>query len=138
MSIEAGLFQLLSQSAALQALVGNPAAFVFPVMLPEKPPLPCISYQLVGGSANPALTRSGVQRRRYQFDFWADYEQGTYDQAIALRDAVIHLLNGFTGALPNGFYVTSILYHQSLDGFENDARQYRCTAEFYITYNLPA
>lgn len=136
MSLEAGLFQLLSQSAALQALVGNSQSFVFPVMLPEKPPLPCISYQLVGGSATPGLTNSGSQRRRMQFDFFADYEQGTYDQAVALRDATILLLNGFVGALPNGFYVTSILYHQSIDHFESDARQYHCTAEFYVTFNL--
>jgi hypothetical protein len=133
MSFEAGLFQLLSTAPALVALQG---ARVYPVVLPESSTLPATTYQVVGGAQKSTFRSSGPQRRRVQLDFFADYQQGTYDQVIALRDATKLLLNGFVGELPNGFYVTSCLFHQPIDYFNNDARQYRHASEFYFTFNL--
>jgi hypothetical protein len=129
MSFRVGLYKLLSTAAPLVALQG---ARVFPTVLPEDTQLPATTYQIVGGNQRPTFGSSGVQRRRVQLDFRA----ATDDVADALRDATIGVLNGFFGALPNGFVLANCELIQVIDYFDNDARQFRCSAEFYFDFTL--
>ncbi len=125
---EAGLFQLLQTAPALVALQG---ANVFPVLLPEGTTVGT-TYQIVGGSSAATFTSVGVQRRRVQTDHFAE----TYLIAVQLRNATIKLLNQFVGELPNGFEVMQCDLIQPIDHFDNDVRQFRCSAEFYFYFNL--
>ena len=126
--LEDGLFALLSQDASLIALQG---ARVYPVLLPEGSTLPATTYQGAGGYSEPTLNTSGMQRRRMQLDHIAT----TARSAWQLRDATRKLLDGFNGALPNGFYI-KCLFLQPVDHFDNDSRQFRCAAEYYFFFNL--
>jgi hypothetical protein len=78
------------------------------------------------------LATSGPQRRRVQIDFRA----ATDAAADQLRDATIAVLNGFYGELPNGFVLSLCELVQPIDGFDNDARQFRLAAEFYFYFNI--
>lgn len=125
--LEVGLFALLSTAPTLTSLEG---ANVFPILLPEGV-LPATTYQVVGGSADPTFSSSGLQKWRLQLDHFAA------DAIIAyqIRNAAIALLNGWRGNLPGGPFA-EILFIQPIDHFENDARQFRCTSEFYVFFSL--
>jgi hypothetical protein len=129
MSFRIGLYQLLATAPALVALQG---ARVFPIILPQDTALPATTFHVVGGSQWPIFGTSGMQRRRVQLDFRA----ATDDVADALRDAVIRVLNGFNGPLPNGFIIADCWLIQPIDYFDNDARQFRCSAEFYFDFAI--
>jgi hypothetical protein len=134
-TLEAGLFALLTTAPSLAALMGA-RDWLYPVLLPETVALPAATFMVVGGASTPTFDELGWQRVRIQLDFFADYEQGTYDQACALREAVRPVLDGFTGTLPNGFLLANAAHIQPLGGFENDARRYRVGAEYYLYFNL--
>lgn len=129
MSFETGLFGLLSTASSLVALQG---ARVFPVILPNATTLPATTYHVVGGSQTPIFGTSGMQRRRVQLDFRAS----GYLAANQLRNATIAVLNGFNGALPNGFLIADCWLIQPIDYFDSDARQFRCSAEFYFDFAI--
>jgi hypothetical protein len=129
MSFETGLYGLLSAAPTLVALQ---AARVFPVIVPEGEVMPCTTYHVVGGSQTPIFGTSGMQRRRVQLDFRAN----GYPAANQLRSATIGVLNGFSGPLPNGFLIADCWLIQPIDYFDNDARQFRCSAEFYFDFAI--
>ncbi len=129
MSFLAGLFQLLSTAPTLVALQ---RARVFPVVLPEGETLPATTYRTIGGRQDPTYTTSGLQRRRVELSFRATNAAG----ADQLREATIAVLNGFHGAMPNGFVVQDCELLQPLDDFDTDARQFRFGAEFYFYFVL--
>ena len=129
MSFRIGLSQLLQTAAPLVELQGDR---VFPVLLPEDTTLPATTFHVVGGSQTPIFGTSGMQRRRVQLDFRAT----TDDVADALRDATIKVLNGFNGPMPNGFLIADCWLIQPIDYFDNDARQFRCSAEFYFDFAI--
>jgi hypothetical protein len=116
----------------LQGLVGTELGVsLFPVILPENQALPALTYQIVGGTASPTLTTRGGQKVRVQFDAFGK----TYLAAATLRESLIALLNGYTGTLVGGRVLQFADYIQSIDHFEFDARQFRCTCEFYLFFN---
>jgi hypothetical protein len=129
MSFRIGLYQMLSTAAPLVALQH---ARVFPIILPEDTPLPATTFHIVGGSQRPIFLTSGMQRRRVRLDFRAL----TDDVADALRDAAIGVLNGFHGAMPNGFLIANCELIQPIDYYDNEARQFRCSAEFYFDFAI--
>lgn len=130
MTLKAGIYSLLTANVGLSALIG---ARVYPIVLPEAPTLPAIRYQFAGGASEPTFETSGMQRLRVQFDcFGADP-----DSADATRSALINALNGYQGLLSDGTYLQNADLIQSVDFFENDARQYRCMVEFYLYFNFP-
>jgi hypothetical protein len=130
-SLEAGIFQLLTTTPELVALQGTNAFFL---LIPEANQLPATTFRAAGGSGRQTLDSSGPQRRRFQFDFRAT----NGPDAIQLRDATRGKLDRFTGALPNGFVVTNILWCSSNNvDFDNDARNFRICEDYYINFNLP-
>lgn len=129
-NLAAGLFSALTADAGIAALIGTR---VYPVMLPENPTLPALIYKFVGGRSTPTLTTSGMQRSRLEIDCYG----ATYDDASALRSAVIAALNGLQGQLADGTYLQNAdLLNPGLDFFEDEPRQYRCMVEFYLFYTF--
>jgi hypothetical protein len=116
--IEQNIYQLLSTAPAITALIGTRA---YPVVIPDDPTLPAISYSIVGSSAKATFTTAGTQRFRIEVNCWGS----TYGSAITLRAAVISSLNGYS----NG--TVSIQYLMSQDLFDDELLQYRAICEFY-------
>lgn len=130
-TILSGLYSLLRGNAGLAAIIGDR---ITPVLLPEGQQLPAMTYQVVGGTSSPTFESAGMQKLRIQFDFFADAENGSFDDAMNARDAHRQLLNGYTGSLTDGTYLQRATLIQYIDHFDNDARQYRCSAEYYLWF----
>lgn len=129
MNLKAGIFSLITGDANVGQLNGTR---VYPILLPEAATLPAIRYQFAGGSSEPTFETSGMQKLRVQFDcFGLDP-----DSADVLRSTLIKALNGHVGALSDGTYLQNADLIQSVDYFENDARQYRCMVEFYLYFDF--
>jgi hypothetical protein len=128
--IEQGLYTLISTDPTISGMI---ATRVYPILLPEKPVLPAMTYGVVGGSGEPTLNTSGMIRLRMQFDCWGM----KYSDAAQLRKALVQALNLYYGVLSDGTYLQLAQFIQPVDFYEQDARQYRCAVEFYFEFTLP-
>ena len=121
-----GIAALLAADAGFAAAVPGPIA---DTLLPEGATLPALTYQVVGGEEDPTFDTAGLARVRVQFDVRA----ADGDSARAGRKNLIRVLNGFRGQLPSGGpWVEGIQLIERIDYFDNDARQFRKGAEFYV------
>jgi hypothetical protein len=127
--LQTGLFALLSGNAAIAAIAGSS---IFPVTVPESTPMPALTYQIVGGNSMATLNTSGLQKLRMQFDCYGN----DYLTAATLRETLRQALNGFVGQLADGTFLQNAELIQNIDFFENDARQFRCMAEFYLFFDF--
>lgn len=128
--IEQGIYSLLRNDAGVAALAGTR---VFPVLLPESPTLPALTYQVVGGSSDQTFETSGYQRLRVQLDCWGE----SYADAVTLRAAVSKAVDGYQGPLSDGTFLLDAQTLQTADFFEQEARQYRAMLEVYLYFDLP-
>lgn len=119
---------IVEYGSGLQEITANR---LYPELLPEPPVLPAMTYRIASGRSFPGLDTSGPQKLRVQFDCYGE----TYKAAKDLREALRQLLNGFSGRLPNGSLVGSILWVGPLDGFAQYPRQFRCGCEFYLLFS---
>lgn len=133
MSLEAGIFNVITANSALASLQADR---VFRVLLPDGTTLPATVFTIVGGGQESGLTSAGPQSRRVQFDCHADALGGTADQASAIARALIDLLDGFTGQLPGGPAIQSCLLLNEFDRFDNDARNFVRIVEFRVKFTL--
>jgi len=131
MAIEAGIYSLLCSFSRLTAIVGTR---ITPVILPEWQARPAMTFTGVGGSSRPTFNSYGEDSKRVQFDFYADAENGTFDDATDARDILRTYLDGYSGLLSDGTYLQMAEHIQPLDQFNNDARNFRCAAEYYLHY----
>ncbi|MGH7243610.1 MAG: DUF3168 domain-containing protein [Phycisphaerales bacterium] len=87
-------FYMKISSAATSTLVGS--AF-YPLRLPQKPPMPAITYARVGSLREPTHGGpTGFVEARIQFSCYAK----TFDKAREIRSAVRDDLDGFKGIMP--------------------------------------
>lgn len=128
--LEIGIYSLLAGESTISALVANR---ITPVRLPIGSPMPALTYRIIGGSGDPTLDTSGMQRRRLQIDAFAD----THLQAAQLREAVVKFLNGFQGALSDGTVLQNADLIQPQDFDEQYSREFRCMVEFYLIFVFP-
>ncbi len=136
-----GLVALIVQAGSgLQAIT---ASRVFPGTLPELegaalgsngPAI--VFYRIPGSVSDPTLESSGMQRLRVQFDCYAvgTATASGYSAANAVCEALRQLLNGFTGALPNGAWLDNADLVEIRDAYRTAARQYVAEIEFRILY----
>lgn len=79
---EQELNDLLSTASAITALVGTR---VYRGYLPEKEPLPCVTFEYVNDETiNDLAGDTGHAHNRYSINAWAS----SYASACALRDAI--------------------------------------------------
>jgi hypothetical protein len=130
MSIASGIFELLKADAGVSAVVGGR---IFPVLLPEGPTLPAITYQRVGGTSDPTFDSSGYQRLRIQFDVFG----AKYKDADAGREAIREALNGASEiTLSDGTVLDNANLIQSADYFMEYPRSFRCMSEYYLYFTF--
>ncbi len=128
--VEAGIQQLLVTDAGVNALVGSR---VFPVVLPTDFPianLPAVTIQCVSASPEFNLDGSALQTKRIDLNVFAN----RYLDAKNVQAAIANTLAGFTGALPDGTVVLSILPGIQMDDFNQENRVYRTLSEYSVIY----
>lgn len=122
------MYSLLAGTASIAALVGTR---ISPLVLPESPTLPAITYRTVGGSSKPTFTTAGQQRVRMEFNCWG----AAALDAFNLRATLVAALNGYTGTLSDGTNLQNAQRLQNVDYFDHDARIYRAMVEFYLFFD---
>jgi hypothetical protein len=89
--IELALRDLLLQAPAIAALVGTR---VHPVILPQAPVYPAITYQQITGLSHYSQQGpSALADTRFQLDLYA----GSHTGVLQLRDAVMQRISGAQG-----------------------------------------
>lgn len=117
--IETFFYSLLTSSVPIEGACGTN---IFPLVLPNSPKLPAITFSFVGGTANPTLDTSGLSRYRVEVNCYGT----NYTSAATLRNTVKAALNGYSDAN------MVIEWMHNIDFFDHEVLVYRCAAEFYL------
>lgn len=128
--LETSLFTLLSGEPSISALVSDR---IYPVLIPENPTMPCITWQIVGGMSKPTLDTTGSQKVRIQIDCWATDK---YLTAATIRAAITQFLTNRIAKLSDASLATFLLI-QPLDFYAGGDEAFRCGVEFYANLNFP-
>ena len=120
---------LLTQSAVTNIV----ASRIYPVILPQKPTYPAITYRDDEHSFDESFDgQNGLVESFYEIDAWSD----TYVGAETLATAVRAALMNYTGTMGN---VTSIMRVRITSGpftvYENTVGAYRQTQVFSIWHS---
>lgn len=132
MSIGEGLRTFLLADAQIEALIstGRPLPGIYPVMLPQNPTLPAITYFKVSGrrvhSSTQALRLSGP---RIQIDCWAL----TYAAAHALAELVRKRIDAYRGAMGSQD-VQGVFFETERDLYEPDPKQFRVSRDYFVWF----
>lgn len=118
---------LIGATSAITSLIG---AALYPVLLPETTTYPALTFQVTSASSDFTLDRAAVQTKRIQFDSWGS----TYSDCKTLSAAVGNLLDGFSGALPDGTRVLICESSIEIDWYETNSRVYRTTNEYIFKF----
>lgn len=128
MTIEKDIYYILTNNAAVSALVSNR---VYPLLLPQRWTLPAITYQRVSGDRAANYSgASGRARPRFQIDCWAD----DYDGAKDLADKVRLCLDGYKGDINTETDVGGIHLEGDRDIYEDNTDIVRVTMDFMIAH----
>jgi hypothetical protein len=129
-SLNEGLIALVAADPGVTAAAGA-AQTMYPGELPPNVTLGIV-FLAVAGSSTPTFCDRGMDKLRYQFDCYA----ASAKQGTAMRVALRNLLEGFTGALPNGMLVAGCDWIGPMGRFENELRTNRRSGEFYLYVNF--
>lgn len=118
--IEADLRTYLIAHADIFPLVGSR---VYPMLLPQNPTLPAITYQRVSGPKVQSLKGiNALSHPRIQFDCWA----ATYTAVKGLAEKLISALNDYSG----------VIFYGDRDMYEQDVEVYRVSIDIAIWYHV--
>lgn len=122
MTIEQAIYNYLT--AAPRSLT------VYPVRLPQDPPLPAVTYTRVATPMIRTIRGGKVYNPVFQFDCWAASYAGAKGLAASVRDA----LDGFSGLMGGvgGVQVQAIYINSEMDDFEATPGIYRVIVEATI------
>lgn len=101
-------------------LSGVAGGRVYPLLIPEKSPLPAISYSRIG--TTPSRNMSGattIDQVRIQVDTYAD----TYAQAKSVGASVRSLLENSSA---------KAILQSELDFYESELRKFRVSQDYYV------
>jgi hypothetical protein len=114
--IEEALYSHLSTSTALTAIVSDR---IYPMMMPQDPTLPAITYQRISNSpVNTLGGFSSLDNPHIQFDCWTT----SYSAAKALGDKLRKALSSAT--------TFNALQMSDQDLYEADTEIYRVSMDF--------
>lgn len=129
-TIVEGLRTFLLADATLAGLIGTR---VYPMILPQNPTLPAVTYQVIDGTSDVTTDGpTGLANPRIQIDCWG----ATYGAMVPVFEAVRKRLNGYRGAA-GGVTVQGIFLVRQRDLYDYDAKVYRRTADWSIWNGEP-
>lgn len=122
MTIEQAIYTYLT--AAPRSLT------VYPVRLPQDPPLPAVTYTRIATPMIRTIRGGKVFNPVFQLDCWATTYAGAKGLAASVRDA----LDGFSGLMggANGVQVQAVYVTSEMDDFEAIPGIYRVIVEATI------
>lgn len=124
MSLETEVRARLAADGAVAALVGTR---ITPILLPQAPTYPALTYQRISGPRWQVLEGpGGGETARLQIDAWA----ASYLAAQGLAAAVRGSLNGFIGTLAT--LRVAIRLDNERDDFEDAPEVYRVIQDYRI------
>lgn len=126
------LYPLLTSDDALVTMLKGG---IHQSSLPEGACRPVMSYLSAGGSAEPTLETSGMQKVRIQFDAFGD----TRAQAAKVLELLRQFLNGYRGELPGGLFIQNadLINPEPIDfPVEEYSRDFRCMSEYYFWFTF--
>lgn len=133
--LEQALHAFLKANAALLALVGTR---IYPVMLPQKPTLPALTYQTISTVPDYVLAGpSGLVAKRVQINCWATREWAApgYTDAQNIATAVRNALDGYSGIWPGGVEIVRAKRDNQHDDFEPEGMYDRTILDFIVHYH---
>lgn len=115
----------MAYEAAIKGLVGLPAITAvigdraYPLEFPQNPEYPAIIWQVIGTPRRYTHSgHDGLLKARVQFDCFGE----TYDDAVAVRDALVGALHTYTGS-PGGVRVQRVFISLDTDGTDSAAQR---------------
>ena len=122
--MEAGLISLLVANNGVHALVGGR---IYPLLLPETPTLPAVTYQVISTVPVYSLDgAAGAQKVRIEFNAWAN----TYGECKQVSAAIRTTLESYRGALTDSTFVATVAVVNSTDYYDDTARLYRVQTDY--------
>jgi hypothetical protein len=126
-SVEEQMVAVLAAHAGLDALINGRCD---PLVLPQEPTLPALTYQRIDGPRVGAIGGpSYLASPRIQITAWAS----TYKAAKQVADQVRDALDGYLGDLGGGNQWMAQLAND-LDDYEEATQRYRVILDFVITH----
>ncbi len=118
--LENRIFAHLSTTTSVTAICGSR---ITPIVLPQNPTYPAVSYQRIGGRRENDLSQGyiGVENAIVQVDSWAT----SFSGAAALSSAVVTALCAAT-------VFKAVALESPLDLYEDDIQVYRRLQQFSI------
>lgn len=131
MSLETGIYKLLSANSAVAALVGTR---IYPVIVPEGATFPAVVYQRIdtARNANTFDNSAELPVARMQITCWAE----NFADVVSLQVAVQNVLAGFHG-LADDTTVQACLVSDMRDTWEYEISTvglFRRDVDFEIAY----
>lgn len=121
MSVATAMRTLLLTDSTLSTAVGTR---VYPVIIPPEATTPLIVYREISGLADPASAdNTGAtidMTTRLQFDIWSE----TYLETKSLKDALIKLVNRYSGVV-GSVTVMDVIVDLVFDSYDTDVNLYR-------------
>ena len=123
--IETGLKSFLTSAAT------SAAGRIYPLVLPQAPVLPAMTYQRVSGNRVKSLSGpSGLAHPRFQIDCWG----ATYNEAKTLAQEVRRVIDGYRGQM-GSIRVGGAIVLSDRDIHEPEAEDYRVTIDVTIWHD---
>lgn len=124
-TLESALYTRLSGYAGLTALVSTR---IYPIILPQEPTYPAVTYQRIDGPREHALSADmGIPHPRIQIDSWGN----THVQAWAVATQVRGALQRWSDADASPAVLDCLLDSDD-DSYEPDAGVYRVRQDWII------
>jgi len=141
MSLHVGFVQLISADDAFQAAAGDPNTRIdktngiFPATMPQNCDLPALVYARVSGREFDTLDGRGeLKQTRVQFSAFGEHHAEAEAAAVAAKNAFV----GFSGTLPEGTEVDSVILVLDRDNCEQVPRLYEVSFDVEILYRNAA
>ena len=123
--VETVLFTRLTTHAGLAALV---SVRVYPMLLPQAPTMPAVTYQRIDGVRESGMTQEhGMAHPRIQVDSWAS----TYAGAKAVAGQVRAALQRWSDSSTTPEILDSFIEGDT-DMQEPELKLFRCSMDFII------
>jgi hypothetical protein len=132
MKAEKVIKTVLAAHAGTAALVGTR---IYPVLMPQEPTYPCITYRQVDSSRLQGVqTNPGVARIRLQVTGWAKTYEETKSLAEQIRLALERYGSAITGTTIAGVVVYDIFMGSGADAYEPELDVFALSTDFTVVH----
>jgi hypothetical protein len=129
--VEPALQSFLLDDSALTTLIGTR---VWPIILPQKPVLPAVTYSEISAIRGHTMQGpDGLAFARMQIDSWAK----SFKQARILADAVRARLDGFRGDFtdsPPTTFAQGIFFETERSMYESEPELFRVSSDYTVVF----